>query len=500
MVEQETIQKGINVIKYAITHQIPLKTAAIKFGFADNYIKKLKYRIKKNNTDPDDVLVNEFYDVLHKYHLNKIEREFGQKDNINMGNGLIMKDRDDSTSSKEIPTNQTKYDEDGDHAEFEWLGKNNYPLDHIKTLEGLLKAGKVDLDLWRVKSHVINKWDVTSWKSGHPETKQNFQVKAWLERKEEEHKERLASEVFKDIIKEQGFIPQKTEECSCFKRKLEKIAHFENENNLLEISLFDLHLGKLAWAGETGENYDTKIAKQRFKNALDTLLLRATSHNFDSILFPIGSDFFNSDSLFNTTTKGTPQDEDLRWQKTFKLGINLMVDAINTLLSTGKPVTVLVVPGNHDFQRSYYLGCALEAFYGENDMVTINNSASPRKYYNFGNLLLGFTHGNEEKESSLPMLMATENESKKLWSTTKYHEWHVGHIHRKRSVSYTVYDQKTMPVSENLGVTVRYLSSLTGTEEWHHKKGFVGQNKAGEAFIWNDEKGLIAQLNCNIEY
>ena len=50
-------------------------------------------------------------------------------------------------------------------------------------------------------------------------------------------------------------------------------------------------------------------------------------------------------------------------------------------------------------------------------------------------------------------------------------------------------------VNEDLGVTLRYLSSLTGTEEWHYKKGYIGAHKAGEAFIWNDQCGLIGNLN-----
>jgi hypothetical protein len=271
-----------------------------------------------------------------------------------------------------------------------------------------------------------------------------------------------------------------------------------HENNLFEITCFDLHMGKLAWGGETGENYDTKIARQRFLDTVETLIHRASSFEYSRILFPVGSDFFNSDTIYNTTTKGTPQDEDLRWQKTFNVGVRLLVDAISLLKQAGVPVDVVVIPGNHDFERSFYMGAYLEAWYNNDPIVNINNGASPRKYYRFGKVLLGLTHGSEEKEASLPLLMATDIESKPYWTDTTYHEWHVGHIHRKRDIKYTVLD-KSRVTNEDLGVTVRYLSSLTGTEEWHHKKGFVGAIKAGEAFIWNDENGLLAHLNANLK-
>ena len=32
----------------------------------------------------------------------------------------------------------------------------------------------------------------------------------------------------------------------------------------LEIDIFDLHVGKLAWQGEVGESYELQIAEKRF--------------------------------------------------------------------------------------------------------------------------------------------------------------------------------------------------------------------------------------------
>jgi hypothetical protein len=211
-------------------------------------------------------------------------------------------------------------------------------------------------------------------------------------------------------------------------------------------------------------------------------------------VFPIGNDFFNSDNQFNTTTKGTPQDEDLRWQKTYDLGCKLIVDAIMMLKATGVSIKVPVIPGNHDQEKSYYLGSFVKAWFRDDQQVTIDNSAMTRKYIEWGEVMLGYTHGNEEKENSLPMLMATEE--KQMWGRTSYHEWHLGHFHKKRNVKFTVMD-KAQVLNEEHAVTVRYLSSLTGTEEWHYKKGYVGTTKAGEAFIWNDKTGLIGHLNAN---
>lgn len=499
--ERKRIANAVSIINYAINNKISIKKACVLCGFSDTYVKNVKRELtfEETNGMVSSPELEAFKTALAYYAENR------QNEDVNTTQiksprifGKLLAPYIVPLQPLDLPFNTTpppstgekeSFRQNGNDAEYEWIGGSNYPKDHIRTLNQLLKAAQVDQDIWRVKDHIVNKWDVTSWKNGDPVTKQNFQVKARLERIEELFKYKKAAEIFIDMIN--GYQPPVLR---VEPRDLTGIV----EKNLLEISIFDLHIGKLAWGGETGENYDVKIASKRFLNAIETLLRHASGFQYSKILFPIGNDFYNSDTIFNTTTKGTQQDEDLRWQKTFKVGARLIVDGINLLKQTGVPVDVVVIPGNHDFERSFYLGEYLDAWFNNDPIVHVNNGASPRKYYRFGKVLLGLTHGSEEKESSLPLLMATDIESKPHWSETLYHEWHLGHIHRKRNVRYSVTDNKERTLNEDLGVTVRYLSSLTGTEEWHHKKGFVGSIKAADGFVWNDEEGLIAQLNSNL--
>jgi len=488
---RERIEKAVEIINYAIQNQISVKEASVKCGFADTYVKNIKalvYEKYENGTLEDESFT--LFDDAFKQYTNY--KSFGVKE-VKIENEIDL--NLNNKKPAELPSEEgLKFYQNDDEGYVEWVSGSNYPADHIKTVPELLEATEVDTDIWHVKDQLVNKWDMTSKVNGYPVTIQNYQVKVRLERNKQDIREKAIGELFQQMVKDyeppiSSIIP------NTLKEIIDPIK--PQENNLFEITIFDLHMGKLAWGGETGENYDTKIARQRFMTTLETLVQRASGFQFSRILFPVGNDFFNSDTILNTTTKGTPQDEDLRWQKTFDVGVRLLVDAINLLKQAGVPVDVVNIPGNHDFQRSYYMGSYLEAWFNSDPLVRINNGASPRKYYRFGKVLLGLTHGGEEKETSLPLLMATDIESKPMWSDTKYHEWHLGHIHRKRDMKYTVLD-KTRMTNEDLGVTVRYLSSLTGTEEWHHKKGFVGAIKAGEAFIWNDEAGLLAHLNANL--
>lgn len=482
----ERIEKAIEIINYAIKNQISVKEASVRCGCSDTYVKNTK-AVVYEKYDEGSLTDEQFtlFDTAYK--------KYTENSGLGLKTGKLSEQKKPADIPSTVSGEKITFDQSGDKASLNFTGEESYPKNHIKNLEELLKYCNVDTDIWSVSRYRVNKWDVTSWSDGFAKTIQNFQVKADLMRKIEDVKEKLIGEVFINMVKD--YVPPPF---LIYSEDESPVNNDCAENNLLEISIFDLHMGKLAWGGETGENYDTKIARQRFLESIEKLLRRASGFDYNRILFPVGNDFFNSDTIFNTTTRGIQQDEDLRWQKTFNVGTRLLVDAINLLKQSGRPVDVMVIPGNHDFERSYYMGKFLEAWFNNDPAVTMYNGASPRKYYRFGKVLLGFTHGSEEKESSLPLLMATDIESKPMWSETTYHEWHLGHIHRKRNINYRVVDNKNRTLSEDLGVTIRYLSSLTGTEEWHHKKGFVGAIKAADAFIWNDELGLVAHLNSNL--
>jgi len=344
----------------------------------------------------------------------------------------------------------------------------------IKTLQQLLEVAEVNHELFHVHKYDINKWEVSAQIDGRMVTEELFQVKASLVRnKDLQTRKRIIDDLHQDFI---NHTPKAIKRTS------------SGGDYMLEVNIFDLHFGKLCWNGETGEDYDTKIASKRFHQAIDDLITKSQHYKLKKILFPIGNDFFNSDNHRNTTTNLTPQDEDLRWMKTFRNGRKLMVEGIEKLMQVAD-VEVVIVQGNHDFERSYYLGDSLEAWFRNNKNVTINNEATPRKYVKFGLNLIGLTHGNNEKTSDLPLLMASEK--KDLWSDTKFHEWHLGHLHHKKQFQF-------QSVAEQKGCTIRFMRSLSGTDAWHNLKGYVQNIQSAESFIWHKTEGLVCHQFFNL--
>jgi len=346
----------------------------------------------------------------------------------------------------------------------------------IKTLDDLIAQCEIDTNIWEVERYIVNKWEVGSQIDGVIVVEPLFQVKAWLKKNKEVYRlELLRSQIIEEV---KSFAP--------IYKKIDYPKF--NQGQLLEVNIFDLHFGKLCWGKETGDNYDTKIARKRFLGAIKSIISRVEGYNIKKIVFPIGNDFFNSDNKANTTSNNTPQDEDLRWQKTYKRGRELLIEGID-LLQQVAPVDVVVVQGNHDFERSFYVGDAMECWYHNNPNILVNNEANPRKHYKFGDCLITYTHGNNEKVLDLPLLVASE--VPKLWASTKYREVHIGHLHHKKEI-------KFMSTNEHKGMVIRYMRSLSGTDAWHNLKGYTGGIQACEAFIWDENEGLICQFSHNL--
>ena len=346
--------------------------------------------------------------------------------------------------------------------------------DSVRTLDDLLVKANVNRLDWEVEKFVVNKWDVTmKGPDNTPVVASNWQVKANLIPNTKlttlsiaEIASQLAPLVARGGY---GFKPKKT----------------EGKQYLLELDLFDAHLGKLCDPTESGEEYNLEIASRVFSQAVDDLTAMAAGFSIERVLLPIGNDFFNSDSLIGATTKGTPQHESARWQRTFATGCALVTDVVNRLRRKGWAVDVVIVQGNHDFQTAFFLGKVLEAAFTDVAEVTVNNGHKTRKYYQYHDCSIMLTHGDEEKEAELPGLFAVEQA--RLWADTRFREIHLGHRHRKLETKYR-------SATEYKGVAVRYIRSLSATDAWHYKKGYVGSLRGAEAFVWGRGEGVIAQF------
>jgi len=186
--------------------------------------------------------------------------------------------------------------------------------------------------------------------------------------------------------------------------------------HLLVIDIADLHIGKLATAFETGEDYNSQIAVKRAKDGLQGILNKSEGFYIDKVLFVAGNDILHTDNTKRTTTAGTPQDTDGMWYDNFLMAKNLYIELLEKLLSFAE-VEVVYNPSNHDYTHGFFLMQLIEAHFSKSS-IRFNVDLKHRKAFRYGTNLIGTTHGDGAKIENLPLLLATEFPI--LWSETKH--------------------------------------------------------------------------------
>lgn len=248
-----------------------------------------------------------------------------------------------------------------------------------------------------------------------------------------------------------------------------------NDELLIEIPAIELHLGKYAEELESGQNYGTEIAKSRFYEILRQILEMQEIVRADRCVVMIGNDFFNSDTVGNTTTKGTQQFNDIRWKSLFIVGLELYKDFFNTLRCRFNHVDVRLCQGNHDVMSSFYLYMALSAYYRLDAIVKFEENYREYQCYRFGDNAIFFGHGDTNLKRLVQSIPA---EFYKEWGETRFHELHLGHLHSQTSID------------EQNGMVMRRISSPTAVDSWHYSERFVGALPNHQIFVWHKSQGL----------
>jgi hypothetical protein len=249
----------------------------------------------------------------------------------------------------------------------------------------------------------------------------------------------------------------------------------------VELSLSDFHLAKRCIDGDNSPEARAK----RYFNVASSLIEKITAnYTIDRIIFPISNDFFHTDNYQNSTTNGTPQDVILDYAEEYELGFSILVDTINMLRSNCNNVNVILVQGNHDRTKSFYLAHALEVYFKNNLDVSFMREHSVVKGITLGNTFIGWHHGNCKIED-LPLLFATHPEYAYQFGNAKYREVHTGDKHHYMA-------------KEVKGVRIQQMPSLSGTDRWHLDNNYVHSVRAALALVYDDKVGKIAEFETRI--
>ena len=249
----------------------------------------------------------------------------------------------------------------------------------------------------------------------------------------------------------------------------------------VELSISDYHLAKRTVDGDN----DVASRALRYVNVAQSLIDKVkANYNINNVVLPISNDFFHTDNYQHQTTNGTPQDTIMDYAEEYELGFGVLVDTINMLRQHANNVTVVLVQGNHDRTKSYYLAHALDVFFRDALDVDFIREHSVVKGLTLGNTFIGWHHGNCKIED-LPLLFATHSKYSHQFGDAVYREVHTGDKHHYMA-------------KEVKGVRIQQMPSLSGTDRWHLDNNYVHSVRAALALVYDLNLGKIAEFETRI--
>jgi predicted phosphodiesterase len=320
----------------------------------------------------------------------------------------------------------------------------------ITTYEELVEFFEIDTERWRPTTQRFNFW-------GNGDSP-NFQVRAEFREVEYQGLRAEDREAFRQWAEGHAlprhdlnfYLPEKT-------------------GNLLEIMLADLHVGKFVEG-----SYDVDIAIERTREAVLSILRRATVDGVERIALVLNGDTFNDDNGRRTTTKGTPQQSTGRWQSIYQR-VRELVTELALTASRLAFVDIYVISGNHDKERSFYLADGLHGSLANyRDRITVHTETE-RNAIDWGRCLIGLMHGDGLKPVDIAFSVLRE------YPTTGKDiiEVHLGHQHTRRE-------------DEIHGVLLRRFRTPSEDDDWHRENLYCHNVKSIVGILWNKERGEIA--------
>lgn len=247
--------------------------------------------------------------------------------------------------------------------------------------------------------------------------------------------------------------------------------HNDKSSIIPWIQIGDAHLGMLAYAAETGENFDLKIAERELCAAITMLLDQVGDHE-RCVINDLGDATHYENFAGMTEASGHALDCDGRFTKMIPVYSRVMRFIVNEALTRFNNVDVIINQGNHSRTNDIWMAELLRVAYSETDRVNVLDNSSVFIPYRMGNTFVMTHHSDKCRPNKLANVMATD--FKEDWGETDFHYIDIGHIHH------------SMVAKEHPGVKLESFNQLASPDKYAHDGG------------WRSRASISAVMRCKI--
>lgn len=224
--------------------------------------------------------------------------------------------------------------------------------------------------------------------------------------------------------------------------------------NTLVIPLFDLHFG-----------ISTASTMQPYLDQIEAVI----ETGFKNILIILGGDIFHSDSVTRSVTvKGTQLDH-VDMAQALDDADQFFTELMSEACLYSRHVSVISVPGNHDFDVAYVWARAMKAKYAEAvDYFDVTRSTWAT--VQIGHVGILAAHGDVAK-ARLRDIFSTE--AVDIWAASKFRAIFSGHFHKEVAI-------------DDFGCELFQVGTPKPADAWEIRKGLVMSKRKMELFTFDD--------------
>lgn len=244
----------------------------------------------------------------------------------------------------------------------------------------------------------------------------------------------------------------------------------------------DLHIGLYAWGEETGEDWSVDIATQKLGEVAGRLVSSVEAAQ-TALVLGLGDLLHADDSKNRTPRSGAELDVDTRYARVMRMALGLEVAKVQLALQRHETVIYKALPGNHDPHAAVALSLAIGAFFHAEPRVTVDQCPKPRWYYEWGDVLIGATHGHTVKQTDLPLLMAAD--MPEAWGRSRCRRYYTGHLHHQS-------------VKEHGGVVCEQFQSPAARDAYHAAGPWIS-GRGMTAITFHRTRGEIARSSYSLD-
>lgn len=257
----------------------------------------------------------------------------------------------------------------------------------------------------------------------------------------------------------------------------------KQKSNLLNLyTVSDFHLGMLAWADETGDDWDMNIAEDLFVRWFDSAFRQAPDAA-TGVINLLG-DFAHFDSLDAVTpASGHVLDADTRYQKLVRYMIRMVRRVISMALVKHKLVKLVIVQGNHDESGMIWLAELFHTLYDNEPRVLVDTSADVYKMIQHGKTTLFFHHGHKCRFDAIEPVMIAK--FRKAFGESDYSYAHVGHLHHQKIV-------------ESRNMVVEQHRTLAAKDAYASRGGWMSRRSAN-VITYSADFGEVGRITISPE-